>query len=192
MRRRKGATVFAYSVSDPERYGVVELDDEFKALSIEEKPKQPKSSYAVTGLYFYDNRVIDIAAGIKPSVRGELEITDINRRYLETGELHVQVVGRGFAWLDTGTPAALLEASQFVQILEQRQGLRISCPEEIALVQGFITSEQFLETVQAYPASPYRLYLLQTHERLLALPEHLRAEARVDDIVMPFAARERR
>ena len=194
MRRRKGATVFAYSVSDPERYGVVELDDEFKAISIEEKPKQPKSSYAVTGLYFYDNRVIDIAASIKPSVRGELEITDINRRYLDAGELHVQVVGRGFAWLDTGTPAALLEAGQFVQILEQRQGLRICCPEEIALVQGFIAPEQFLETVQAYPASPYRLYLLQTHERLLALPEHLRAQARVDDdIVMPlFAARDRR
>jgi glucose-1-phosphate thymidylyltransferase len=194
MRRGKGATVFAYSVGDPERYGVVELDDELNPVSIEEKPKQPKSSYAVTGLYFYDNRVVDIASRIKPSARGELEITDVNRRYLEAGELQVQLVGRGFAWLDTGTPAALLEAGQFVQILEQRQGLRICCPEEIALVQGFITPEQFLETVQAYPTSPYRLYLLQTHERLLALPEHLRTGAAMDDdVIMPlFSVRDGR
>lgn len=166
MRRARGATIFAYSVRDPERYGVVELDDKFMALSLEEKPKQPRSSYAVTGLYFYDNSVIDIAASIKPSARGEVEITDVNRRYMEAGELHVEVVGRGFAWLDTGTHTALLEASQFVQILEQRQGLRICCPEEIALVQNFITADEFLATVQRYPASPYRKYLIQTHERL--------------------------
>jgi glucose-1-phosphate thymidylyltransferase len=165
-RRRHGGTVFAYSVRDPERYGVVELDDKFKAISIEEKPKQPKSSYAVTGLYFYDNRVVDIAANIKPSARGEIEITDVNRRYMEEGELHVQVVGRGFAWLDTGTYSALLEASQFVQILEQRQGLRICCPEEIALTEGFVTPDEFLATVQSYPKSPYQEYLIQTHERL--------------------------
>ena len=156
MVRARGGTVFAYSVSDPERYGVVELDADFKAISIEEKPKQPKSNYAVTGLYFYDNRVVDIAASIKPSARGEVEITDVNRRYMEEGELHVEVVGRGFAWLDTGTHTALLEASQFVQILEQRQGLRICCPEEIALAQRFITPAKFLEIVQKYPASPYR------------------------------------
>jgi glucose-1-phosphate thymidylyltransferase len=166
LRRRRGATVFAYSVSDPERYGVVELDEKLMAISLEEKPKQPKSSYAVTGLYFYDNRVVDIAASIGPSERGEIEITDVNRRYMEAGELHVQVVGRGFAWLDTGTHASLLEASQFVQILEQRQGLRICCPEEIALLQKFITPTEFLATVRGYPASPYRQYLLQTHDRL--------------------------
>jgi glucose-1-phosphate thymidylyltransferase len=172
IRRRRGATVFAYSVSDPERYGVVELDDNFMAVSLEEKPKQPKSSYAVTGLYFYDNRVIDIAARVGPSARGEIEITDVNRRYMEAGELHVQIVGRGFAWLDTGTHAALLEASQFVQILEQRQGLRICCPEEIALLQGFISADEFLTTVRNYPASSYRQYLLQTHERLAVSPGH--------------------
>jgi glucose-1-phosphate thymidylyltransferase len=168
IRRQRGATVFAYSVRDPERYGVVELDDKFKAISLEEKPKEPKSSYAITGLYFYDNRVVDIAASITPSARDEIEITDVNRHYLESGELHVQVVGRGFAWLDTGTHQALLEASEFVQILEQRQGLRICCPEEIALVQGFIKPREFLAAVRSYPSSPYRRYLLQTHERFIA------------------------
>jgi glucose-1-phosphate thymidylyltransferase len=171
MRRRRGGTVFAYSVRDPERYGVVELDEKFKAVSIEEKPKEPKSSYAVTGLYFYDNRVLDIAASVKPSARGEIEITDVNRRYMEAGELHVQVVGRGFAWLDTGTHAAMLEASQFVQILEQRQGMRICCPEEIALERGFVTPAEFLKTVQTYPPSLYRRYLVQAHERFIATPK---------------------
>ena len=171
VQRRQGATVFAYSVSDPERYGVVELDDKFMALSLEEKPKDPKSSYAVTGLYFYDNRVVDIAAGIKPSARNELEITDVNREYLDAGELHVELVGRGFAWLDTGTHQALLEASEFVQILEQRQGLRICCPEEIALVQGFIKPREFLATVREYPVSPYQQYLLQTCDRFVAAAE---------------------
>ena len=171
VRRKRGGTVFAYSVSDPERYGVVELDEHNKAISIEEKPKQPKSSYAVTGLYFYDNRVVDIAASIKPSARGEIEITDINKAYMDANELHVQVVGRGLAWLDTGTHSALLEASQFVQILEQRQGLRICCPEEIALEQGFVTPAEFLKTVQSYPASPYRRYLVQAHERLTQSPK---------------------
>jgi glucose-1-phosphate thymidylyltransferase len=181
MRRRRGGTVFAYSVSDPQRYGVVELDENFKAISIEEKPKEPKSSYAVTGLYFYDNQVIDIAAGIKPSGRGEIEITDVNKHYMEAGELHVQVVGRGFAWLDTGTHSALLEASQFVQILEQRQGLRICCPEEIALMQEFVTPDEFLQTVQTYPASPYRRYLVQAHERFTKPPARSNSNRPVED-----------
>jgi glucose-1-phosphate thymidylyltransferase len=164
IRRRRGGTIFAYSVRDPERYGVVELDKNSKAISIEEKPEKPKSSYAVTGLYFYDNRVVQIAASLKPSARGELEISDINRQYMEAGQLNVQVVGRGFAWLDTGTHAAMLEASQFVQILEQRQGMRICCPEEIALVQGFISPKLFLKIIKGYPRSPYRRYLTQTYE----------------------------
>jgi len=181
MGRRRGGTVFAYSVSDPQRYGVIELDDRLKAISIEEKPKEPKSSYAVTGLYFYDNQVVDIAASLKPSGRGEIEITDVNRRYMDNGQLHVQVVGRGFAWLDTGTHSALLEASQFVQILEQRQGLRICCPEEIALAQGFVTPEAFLETVQSYPMSPYRRYLIEAHKRLTKAPSRSKAGAPVED-----------
>jgi glucose-1-phosphate thymidylyltransferase len=177
IRRRRGGTVFAYSVRDPERYGVVELDENNRALSIEEKPKQPKSSYAVTGLYFYDNRVLDIAASIKPSARGEIEITDVNKAYMDAGELYVQVVGRGLAWLDTGTHSALLEASQFVQILEQRQGVRICCPEEIALERSFVTPAEFLATVQSYPQSPYRRYLVQAHERFTTSPKRRKAKA---------------
>jgi glucose-1-phosphate thymidylyltransferase len=192
MLRERGGTVFAYSVSDPQRYGVVELDADFKAISIEEKPKEPKSNYAVTGLYFYDNRVVDIAASIKPSARGEVEITDINRRYMEEGELHVEVVGRGFAWLDTGTHAALLEASQFVQILEQRQGLRICCPEEIALTQRFITPAKFLEIVQKYPGSPYRRYLIETHRRLTETRRRSKKKAPVVDDAVEMAPAKRR
>jgi glucose-1-phosphate thymidylyltransferase len=157
--RERGATVFGYVVNAPEQYGVIELDGGGKALSIEEKPKQPKSNVAVTGLYFYDNDVIDIAARIKPSARGEIEITDVNTAYLERGELHVEVLGRGFAWLDTGTHASLVEASHFVQILEQRQGLHIACPEEIALRQGYISLEQFDAVAVKTAKSSYGEYL---------------------------------
>jgi glucose-1-phosphate thymidylyltransferase len=146
-------------VSDPERYGVLEMDAAGKVLSIEEKPKQPKSNYAVTGLYFYDNEVVEIAATIRPSGRGELEITDVNRAYLERGALHVELMGRGYAWLDTGTHASLIEAAQYVQIIEQRQGLRIACPEEIAFRLGFISAEQLLEAAEAHNKSGYGRYL---------------------------------
>jgi len=158
--RTSGATVFGYIVNRPQAYGVVELDASGHALSIEEKPKQPKSNVAVTGLYFYDNDVVDIAANIKPSRRGELEITDVNRDYLQRGALFVEVLGRGFAWLDTGTHASLVEASQFVQILEQRQGLRIACPEEIALRQGYISLETFEKAAQRSAKSSYGEYLM--------------------------------
>jgi glucose-1-phosphate thymidylyltransferase len=161
--RRRGATIFGYSVVTPEQYGVVELDSNFRALSIEEKPKQPKSNVAVTGLYFYDNDVVDIAAGITPSPRGELEITDINNVYLKRGDLFVQPLGRGFAWLDTGTHSTLVEASHFVQILEQRQGLRIACPEEIALRQGYIGIEAFEKLAQKSAKSSYGEYLLSVY-----------------------------
>jgi glucose-1-phosphate thymidylyltransferase len=158
-----GAMVFAYRVHDPERYGVVEIDHSGRAISIEEKPEQPKSNYAITGLYFYDNKVLDIAASIHPSHRGELEISDVNRVYMEAGELSVEVLGRGFAWLDTGTHMSLIEASTFVQILEQRQGLRIACPEEIAFRLGYISSAAFLELAQRSSKSSYGQYLLSVH-----------------------------
>jgi glucose-1-phosphate thymidylyltransferase len=142
--RDNGATVFAYRVKDPERYGVVEFDAGGRALSLEEKPKQPRSSYALTGLYFYDNAVLDIAAGLTPSPRGELEITDVNREYLDRGALHVETLGRGIAWLDTGTHDALLQASTFIQAIEERQGLKVACPEEVAYRMGYITGDDVL------------------------------------------------
>jgi glucose-1-phosphate thymidylyltransferase len=157
--RQSGATVFAYHVHDPERYGVVEFDDSFKALSIEEKPTKPKSKYAVTGLYFYDQQVCDIAASIKPSSRGELEITDVNRKYLELGQLQVEIMGRGYAWLDTGTHDSLLEAAGFISTLQKRQGLMVSCPEEIAYRQGWISAEDVLKLAAPLKKNSYGQYL---------------------------------
>jgi glucose-1-phosphate thymidylyltransferase len=161
--RSKGATVFGYNVSTPEYYGVVELDAEGRAISIEEKPAKPKSNVAVTGLYFYDNDVVKIAASLKPSPRGELEITDVNRAYMERGDLFVEVLGRGFAWLDTGTHSSLVEASHFIQILEQRQGMRVACPEEIALRLGYITLDHFYRLAEKCAKSSYGRYLIDVH-----------------------------
>ncbi|MFM2263421.1 MAG: Glucose-phosphate thymidylyltransferase, partial [Pseudomonadota bacterium] len=155
-----GASVFAYHVHDPERYGVVEFDDQFRALSIEEKPKVPKSNYAVTGLYFYDNQVCDIAADIRPSPRGELEITDVNRRYLEQGQLNVEIMGRGYAWLDTGTHDSLLEAASFIATLQKRQGLMVACPEEIAFASGWIDAAKVQALAEPLKKNGYGQYLL--------------------------------
>lgn len=157
--RTTGATVFGYVVNTPQQYGVIELDKAGKALSIEEKPTAPKSDVAVTGLYFYDNDVLEIAANVRPSARGEIEITDVNNAYLQRGDLYVEVLGRGFAWLDTGTHDSLVEASHFVQILEQRQGLRIACPEEIALRKGYISLDQFNDVAERTAKSSYGEYL---------------------------------
>ena len=160
-RRESGATVFAYRVRDPERYGVVEFGTGGQAISLEEKPAKPRSSYAVTGLYFYDNGVLDIAASLKPSPRGELEITDVNRVYLERGGLHVEVLGRGVAWLDTGTHASLLQASNFMQAIEERQGLKVACLEEVAYRMGYIDAAQVRETAKAMKNNEYGQYLLR-------------------------------
>ena len=154
------ATVFAYHVPDPERYGVVEFDNAHKAISIEEKPLRPKSNYAVTGLYFYDKQVCDIAASVKPSARGELEITDVNQRYLDLGLLNVEIMGRGFAWLDTGTHDSLLEASSFIATLQKRQGLQVACPEEIAFAQKWISAEQLEKLAQPFIKTNYGKYLM--------------------------------
>jgi glucose-1-phosphate thymidylyltransferase len=160
QQRSTGATVFAYHVNDPERYGVVEFDRSGRALSIEEKPRQPKSNWAVTGLYFYDAEVVDLARGLKPSARGELEITDLNRIYLQRGTLQVERMGRGFAWLDTGTPDSLLEAAEFVRVYERRQGFRIACPEEIAFTQGWIDAAALEALASRLAKSTYGQYLL--------------------------------
>ena len=164
LHTKKGATIFGYQVTDPERYGIVEFDKTGKVISIEEKPAKPKSHYAVPGLYIYDNHVIEISKNLKPSGRGELEITDVNRAYLELGELRVEKIGRGIAWLDTGTPEALLAASNFFGVIEDRQGLKVACIEEIVYYKGFISKEQFIKLVNAIPKSLYKEYL----ERILA------------------------
>lgn len=158
-RRMEGATVFGYHTKEPEQYGVVEFDSEGRVVSLEEKPKQPKSNYAVPGIYFYDRNVVATAKSLKPSVRGELEITDLNRLYLERGELRVELLGRGTTWLDTGTPDSLADATQFVQVIQQRQGLKIACPEEVAFSQGRIDREKLNESATKYAGTPYGEYL---------------------------------
>jgi glucose-1-phosphate thymidylyltransferase len=165
-KRTSGATIFGYTVATPGQYGVVELDGTGRALSIEEKPKRPKSDLAVTGLYFYDSDVVKIAHSLKPSPRGELEITDVNRAYMQRGDLFVEILGRGFAWLDTGTHASLVEASHFVQILEQRQGMRVACPEEIALRLGYISLQHFYKLAERCANSSYGQYLFEVHRSL--------------------------
>ena len=160
MQQDKGATVFGYYVKDPERYGVVDFDDEGRAIALEEKPTNPTSNYAVTGLYFYDNDVIEIAKNVKPSPRGELEITDVNKAYMDRGDLNVEVMGRGYAWLDTGTHASLLQASNFIQVMEERQGLKIACPEEIAFAKGFIDAAQVESLASHLLKSGYGEYLM--------------------------------
>jgi len=166
--RKTGATVFGYHVTDPERFGVVEFDAEGKAISIEEKPEKPKSNYAVTGLYFYDNSVVEIAKQIKPSPRGELEITDVNNAYLERGDLHVSLMGRGFAWLDTGTHDSLMEAGQYVQTIEHRQGLKVACLEEIAYRKGWLTREHLLAQAEELKKTGYGQYLIRLAEEGLS------------------------
>lgn len=161
QQNNSGATIFAYQVTDPQRYGIVEFDGNGKAISIEEKPTDPKSNFAVPGLYVYDNKVVNISKNLKPSARGELEITDVNREYLRLGELNVEKIGRGVAWLDTGTPEALLKASQFFGVIEDRQGLKVACIEEIAYNQGFINRDQFAKLVESIPNSLYKEYLVK-------------------------------
>ena len=166
VARSKGATVFGYQVKDPERFGVVEFDEQKRAISLEEKPTQPKSNFAVTGLYFYDNDVIQIAKEVKPSERGELEITTVNQMYLERGDLNVELLGRGFAWLDTGTHASLLEAAQFVETIEKRQGYKVACLEEIALNNGWLSKEQVLEIGRSMSKNDYGQYLISLVDEL--------------------------
>lgn len=161
VERKSGATVFGYYVNDPERFGVVDFDSDGKAISIEEKPREPKSNYAITGLYFYDNRVVEIAKQIKPSARGEFEITDINKQYLALEDLHVEILGRGFSWLDSGTHESLLEASQFIETIEKRQSLKVACLEEIAYNNGYISREQLLNLAEPMLKNEYGKYLLK-------------------------------